>query len=325
MRAPHLSASPLRALSARAALSALSLLDSKPQWAVCSDEIEVRQRIGSGTFGIVYSGCWRRQRVAIKMLRVDHSRAPSEHGSRRNSRIYSFLSEMQLMADLNHPNVVRFLAGCLEQGHVSMVHELCVCSLHELLHTAAIVHGSLQLPLAVQLRWAREMALGVAYLHSQTPPVVHRDLKPGNVLLGDGWVAKISDFGAARLREQVVIETTRMGTSQWTAPEVLRQQPHDERSDAYSFGILLYELASRKMPYSGLSLQQVEVGIITGQQPKPDVAGALRSLEPRPPASVMESITSLAQVRAHACPAGVRRALCSLCNGRLQCGSSTEA
>ena len=192
--------------------------------------------------------------MAVKQLRVDKPSSSSDSGYRR---ALSFLKEMQLMMDLKHTNVVEFLGGCLQNGQVSMVFELCTASLHELLHQSTILHQSLCIPVAVQLKWAREIAAGVRYLHERDPPVVHRDLKPGNVLLTYEWIAKISDFGSARTKVDQVIQTAHIGTCQWTAPEVLRQQAHDERADSYSFAVLMYGVASRKMPYEGMSLQQV--------------------------------------------------------------------
>jgi len=272
------------------ALSALSLLDDRPTWAVDADSIHLGDRIGMGTFGIVYRGSWQGRPVAVKKLRLDNTSSTRDNGRRR---AHAFIQEMQLMAALAHPHVVAFLGGCLQQGDVSMVHELCAVSLHDVLHEGHVVHPSLRIPVAVQLKWAREVASGVAYLHAHDPPVVHRDLKPGNVLLTDAWVAKITDFGAARLRDTVSIETARIGTCQWTAPEVLRQQPHDERADSYSFGVLLFELAARRMPYEGVPPQQVEVGVITGQQPRPDVSPELRACDAGIPDTVFEALTTL--------------------------------
>lgn len=284
----------------RAAVSELSLLKKPPPWAVPHSEILLIERIGIGSFGDVYRAAWRGRQVAVKKLRVDSANSAPE---RALERALAFVAEMMLMAPLQHPNIVPFLAGCLEHGRISMVHELCAHSLHDVLHTPSVFHTSLLLPLALQLRWAREIALGVAYLHAQEPPIVHRDLKPGNILMSNQWVPMITDFGAARLRERSHIETARIGTCQWTAPEVLRQQPHDERADSYSFGVLLFELASRQPPYGDTAQQQVEVGVITGKQPRPNLAAAVAALEPRPPDSVLETLSALAEVGRRACRA----------------------
>jgi serine/threonine protein kinase len=311
----------VRACLSRAALNALSLRNdaSRPAWAIDSCELLTLERVGVGTYGQVFRGSWRGADVALKKLRPDH---------KSSARALAFLSEMQLMAGLHHPHVVAFLAGVLEQGAVCMVHALCLCSLHDVLHAGAHAHGSLQIPLAVQLKWAREVALGVAYLHAQRPPLLHRDLKSANVLLSHGWAAQLGDFGAARALAHgpapgggaaggasaggggceasggassaaslacALIETSRPGTCQWSAPEVLRGQPHDERCDSYAFGILLYELAARRRPYEGLAQQQVEVAVITGKLPRPDTAAALRGLLPTPPESVLEPLVALAR------------------------------
>lgn len=283
-------------LRARAALSALSLLTDRPAWATSASEIRLIERIGVGAFGEVFRAEWRGRQVAVKRLHADGGSAGAAR-ERGKERALAFVAEMRLMAALHHAHIVEFLAGCLEQGALCMAHELCAHELHALLHGRAVLHGSLQLPLAVQLKWAREIALGVAYLHAQQPPIAHRDLKPANILLTASWVAKVSDFGAARVRSSAHIETARIGTCRWMAPEVLRQRPHDERADAFSFGIVLYELASRRLPYDEVAQQQVEVAIITGRQPPPGYARAFDQLAPAPPASVREAMVALAEVR----------------------------
>ncbi|KAG8468911.1 hypothetical protein KFE25_007429 [Diacronema lutheri] len=276
------------------ALSALSLLTDRPAWATSASEIRLIERIGVGAFGEVFRAEWRGRQVAVKRLHADGGSAGAAR-ERGKERALAFVAEMRLMAALHHAHIVEFLAGCLEQGALCMAHELCAHELHALLHGRAVLHGSLQLPLAVQLKWAREIALGVAYLHAQQPPIAHRDLKPANILLTASWVAKVSDFGAARVRSSAHIETARIGTCRWMAPEVLRQRPHDERADAFSFGIVLYELASRRLPYDEVAQQQVEVAIITGRQPPPGYARAFDQLAPAPPASVREAMVALAE------------------------------
>lgn len=85
------------------------------------------------------------------------------------------------------------------------------------------------------------------YLHSFKTPVLHRDLKSLNVLLDDHFIPKITDFGWTRLIAEKM--TASVGTFQWMAPEVIRSKSYTEKADVYSFGIILWEIASREPPY----------------------------------------------------------------------------
>ena len=92
------------------------------------------------------------------------------------------------------------------------------------------------------------MALGLYYLHSYKPPVLHLDLKSANVLLDEAGTAKVCDFGLAKLKQEgSAVLTQRMGSPMWTAPEVLKGEARDETADTYSFGMLLFELMSREL------------------------------------------------------------------------------
>lgn len=109
----------------------------------------------------------------------------------------------------------------------------------------------------IELSWSqrRRIALGIAqgmnYLHSFPIPVLHRDLKSLNILIDDALVPKIADFGWTRLKSKKM--TKKIGTFQWMAPEVLTTQDYTEKADVFSFGIILWEIASRKPPYKNIS------------------------------------------------------------------------
>ena len=94
----------------------------------------------------------------------------------------------------------------------------------------------------------------MSYLHSRSPPVVHHDLKPANLLVDSNWTLKVSDFGMSRLKHTTYLSSnTPGGTPEWMAPEVLRNDPTDERSDVYSFAVILWELFTLKYPWEELS------------------------------------------------------------------------
>jgi len=102
------------------------------------------------------------------------------------------------------------------------------------------------------------VAKGMNYLHSSHPTIVHRDLKSPNLLVDKNWVVKVSDFGMSRLKHHTFLSSkSTAGTPEWMAPEVLRNEPSNEKCDVYSFGVILWELATMRVPWSGLNPMQV--------------------------------------------------------------------
>jgi mitogen-activated protein kinase kinase kinase 9 len=94
---------------------------------------------------------------------------------------------------------------------------------------------------------ALEAARGVHYLHSCNPPVLHRDLKSLNLLLDESGRVKLADFGWTKGLDNYM--TGKIGTYQWMAPEVIASQKYSEKADVFSYGIILWEIASREPPF----------------------------------------------------------------------------
>lgn len=91
---------------------------------------------------------------------------------------------------------------------------------------------------ALTLRIAYQVAVGMSYLHSRNPPIVHRDLKSANILLDDHYHVRIADFGLSRILEEGGRTLTKVvGTPQWMAPESLRGESYDSKADVFSFGV----------------------------------------------------------------------------------------
>ncbi|POM66938.1 TKL protein kinase [Phytophthora palmivora] len=199
--------------------------------------------ISKGGFGLVFTGEYRGRRVAIKKIRPDRSGDAAE--------IEVFLKEIILMAMLYHPRIVEFIGVAWDNlRHLSAVTEFMDNGdLREVLYTFK-EQGS---PLSWETHKAPivlHIAEALAYLHSQHPKIIHRDLKSKNVLLNLYFEAKLSDFGISRVRYAIETHMTAgVGTSFWIAPEILLGHDYDECADIYSFGVVLSEIDTDDYPY----------------------------------------------------------------------------
>ena len=206
-------------------------------------EYEVRRMVGEGGMGKVYEAEERlsKRRVALKVLRPELTR--SEEGRRL------FLNEMQVLAQLDHPNVVRSLATCEVDGQLVMALEYLD---GKTLRQELVDRGRLPWPEAVRLGTAIAEALSAA--HGQPEPVVHRDLKPENVMLSEAGSVKVMDFGVAKvLAAARATNTQSVGTLQYMSPEQIDARAIDARSDLYALGLVLYECIAGAAPFRSSS------------------------------------------------------------------------
>ena len=108
------------------------------------------------------------------------------------------------------------------------------------------------LPWKLTLQIMRDTAAGMEYLHLHQPIIIHRDLKSQNLLLDKSWTTKVADFGISRVKGMTAT-MTRIGTPQWMAPEVLREEKYSEKADIWSYGVVLWELVTLRPPFDGVS------------------------------------------------------------------------
>ena len=149
---------------------------------------------------------------------------------------------------LRHPNIAQFLGACTCPPDLCIVLEyLTRGSVFDLLHSRFQVTWDMVKRIAI------DTALAMNYLHLCKPPIIHRDLKSANLLLSEDWTVKLSDFGLSRAMENQ-LHLTRVGTTGWTAPEVLSNQKYTTKADVFSFGVLLWELVTRRVPYEGMGM-----------------------------------------------------------------------
>ncbi|WOK97867.1 serine/threonine-protein kinase EDR1 [Canna indica] len=222
------------------------------------EDLVIGERIGLGSYGEVYLADWNGTEVAVKKF-LDQD----FYGD----ALDEFRSEVQIMRRLRHPNVVQFLGAVTRPPNLSIVSEfLPRGSLYQILH-----HPNCQIDEKHRIKMALDVAKGMNCLHTSVPTVVHRDLKSPNLLVDNNWTVKVCDFGLSRLKHSTFLSSKSTGgTPEWMAPEVLRNEPSNEKCDVYSFGVILWELATLRIPWSGINPMQV-VGAVGFQDRHLDI------------------------------------------------------
>ncbi|XP_048536069.1 RGS domain-containing serine/threonine-protein kinase A-like [Triticum urartu] len=220
---------------------AADCLDYEILW----EDLVIGEQVGQGCCGTVYHALWYGSDVAAKVF------SKQEYSE---EMINTFRQEVSLMKKLRHPNIILFMGAVASQERLCIVTEfLPRGSLFRLLQSNI---GKLDPRRRVNM--AIDIARGMNYLHSSIPTVVHRDLKSPNLLVDKNWTVKVADFGLSRLKHETFLSTkTGKGTPQWMAPEVLRSEPSNEKSDVFSYGVVLWELATQMIPWDTLNTMQV--------------------------------------------------------------------
>ncbi|CAM6077569.1 unnamed protein product, partial [Sphagnum tenellum] len=224
------------------------------------EDLLIGERIGQGSYGKVYRADWQGSDVAVKVFLDQHVQMEA---------IEEFKAEVAIMRRLRHPNVVLFMGAVTKPPNLSIITEFCPRgSLYRLLH-----RPNRELDEKRRIRMALDVVKGMNYLHRCSPPVVHRDLKSPNLLVDKNWTVKVCDFGLSRLKHNAFLSSkSSAGTPEWMAPEVLRNELSDEKSDIYSFGVILWELSTLQQPWTGMNPIQVvgAVGFQHRRLPIPD-------------------------------------------------------
>ncbi|XP_052004111.1 mitogen-activated protein kinase kinase kinase 20-like isoform X2 [Xyrauchen texanus] len=201
------------------------------------DDILFYENCGGGSFGSVYRAFWLSQdkEVAVKkLLKIE--------------------KEAEILSVLSHRNVIQFYGVILEAPNYGIVTEYASCgSLFDYLSSAE----SEDISMKQIMTWAVDIAKGMHYLHADAPvKVIHRDLKSRNVVLTAENVLKICDFGASKFHSHTT-HMSLVGTFPWMAPEVIQSLPVSETCDTYSYGVVLWEMLTREIPFKGLEGLQV--------------------------------------------------------------------
>jgi serine/threonine-protein kinase len=221
-------------------------------------------RLGAGAFGEVHRAhdSVLGRDVAVKLIRLEAFVEPSQLADVKQR----FLREAQVAARLRHPNIVT--THDIVEGPVPFI----VMELVEGETLQALLRRRGRLPLDETVRLVAQAAAALDHAHASG--VVHRDVKPANIMIEPGGHVKVMDFGIAKLEAGTNLTTTGsiMGTPNYMSPEQAKGLKVDGRSDLFSLGCVLYECLSGAKPFQGESVSVILVKILTEEPPAVDFA-----------------------------------------------------
>jgi serine/threonine-protein kinase len=242
---------------------------------VLAERYELEELVGAGGMSSVYRAHDRLldRKVALKILHQQYSDD--------DEYVQRFRHEARSVAALSHPNIVTVIDRGEHGGRQFIVFEYVRGdNLKQLLEREG------RIPIQTALELAIQVARGLSFAHQNG--LVHRDVKPQNVLLNGDGQAKVTDFGIARsldVKHGMTQTGTVLGTSDYIAPEQAQGLRVDECSDVYSLGVVLYELLANEVPYKGENFVAVAMRHIS--EPPPPVRDKRRDVSPRLEAVVM--------------------------------------
>lgn len=222
------------------------------------ERYEILEIIGSGGMADVYKArCHKLDRfVAIKVLK--------EEFCSDGNFVDKFKMEAQSAAKLSHPNIVN-IYDVVDEGNLHYI----VMELIEGITLKRYIAKKGRLEEKEAIGIGLQVALGIAAAHEQN--IIHRDIKPQNMLISKDGKVKVADFGIARVSTSQTLNTTAVGSVHYISPEQARGDHSDARSDIYSLGITMYEMVTGKVPFEGDNTVVVALAHLETPMPKPSL------------------------------------------------------
>ena len=216
-------------------------------------DFQIIKELGAGSFGHVYLVTHKATKAQYAIKAID-----KRNKTNQEEKPY-FRREIEVMYKIHHPNVVKLYGHFEDNNYCYFIMEYI---------SKGNVYGLIpqdkkkRLNNQVVASLMKDVISAVYYLHNMKPIIIHRDIKPENVLLADGLVAKLTDFGWSNYMQEDEKRTTVCGTPIYLAPEIIKEQGHDEKVDVWCIGVLLFELITGNVPFQGNDIDTLKENIL---------------------------------------------------------------
>lgn len=234
------------------------------------DRYEILEKIGTGGMSDVYKAkCHKLNRyVAIKVLKQEFSE--------NENFVSKFRIEAQAAAGLMHPNIVNVYDVGEENGIYYIVMELV-----EGITLKKYIERKARLSYKEAVSIAIQVSMGIEAAHNNH--IIHRDIKPQNIIISRDGKVKVTDFGIAKAATSNTITSNVMGSVHYTSPEQARGGYSDEKSDIYSLGITLFEMLTGRVPFNGettvaIAIKHIQEEMVSPKEFVPEIPGSVEAI-----------------------------------------------
>ena len=216
-------------------------------------DFEILKELGCGSFGRVFLARHIKTKALYAIKAID-----KQNKTNQKERPY-FRRELEVMYKIYHPNVVKLFGHFEDNKYCYFIMEyVSKGNVYNLLN----MDKKKQLSPKIVATIMKDVISATYFLHNMAPPIIHRDIKPENVLLNERMIAKLTDFGWSNYIQEDKERKTVCGTPIYLAPEIIKEQGHDERVDIWCIGVLLFELITGRVPFQGTDIETLKSNIL---------------------------------------------------------------
>ncbi|CAJ1395830.1 unnamed protein product [Effrenium voratum] len=282
-------------------LEVLKTMAASEHWLIPSGEVTFQKCLSTTIKSAVYVANWRGLKVVAKTVKDIKSSGLNireQDSSTEAIARHELMHEMRTLSTLRHPDLVLFLGASLDKTTFFLTEYMEGGDVENYMRNQRKKSGrdDFKPSFNVCLSWCTAMARALSFLHGCARPIIHRDLKPLNLLLTKDLTLKVTDFGLSKIMRPRLLDpylrdltpapnmSGGVGTYRYMAPEVVRYEQYTDKIDIYAMALIMYYIASGKMPYfdyRGNDPEEVLKAYLRGEEPRPTMSSSIGTAELR--------------------------------------------